>query len=216
MNIPMLGRRLRFPPPESATPEGVVALGGDFSLERLVLAYRSGIFPWPMDDYPYVWCSPDPRYVLFPENLKVPRSTARAIRGGRFTVTFNRDFRAVIESCSAVPRPGQPGTWIVPEMVEAYCRLHAAGYARSVEVWQDRALAGGLYGVAVGRCFTGESMFARAPEASKVGFVAQVERLRDAGYRMIDCQVHTPHLERFGAEEIPRRRFLEVLRACLD
>jgi leucyl/phenylalanyl-tRNA---protein transferase len=216
MRIPFLTDELTFPSPACATREGVVAVGGDLSVARLVRAYRSGIFPWPIDDYPLVWFSPDPRLVLFPEQLKVPKSLARIIRSGRFQVTFNRDFRAVIEQCRAARRPGQPGTWILPEMVEAYCRLNAAGHARSVEVWQEGALVGGLYGVVVGRCFTGESMFSAVSNASKVALVALVERLQAEGCTLIDCQVHTPHLAAFGALEVPRKRFLELLRACLD
>jgi len=158
-----------------------------------------------------LWHSPDTRLVLFPEKLSVSRRLRRTIRSGRFKVTCDRDFRAVISGCRTAKREEEPGSWITGDMLEAYCRLHEAGHAHSVEVWQDGRLAGGLYGVASGRCFSGESMFARVSDASKVGFVWLVEKLRDEGFTMIDCQVSTPHLESFGAVEIPRSDFIRML-----
>jgi leucyl/phenylalanyl-tRNA---protein transferase len=206
--IPILTRRLIFPPVESATSEGILALGGDLSVNRLLLAYRSGIFPWYSEDEPIIWWSPDPRFVLFPNELKISSSLRRVIRSGKFTVTFDKDFEGVISNCRKAERLGQGGTWITPEMLDAYCALHKAGHAHSVEVWKDGELAGGLYGVAVGACFCGESMFTRVSNASKVALAALVER----GFALIDCQVQTNHLSTMGARNIPRQEFLHLLR----
>jgi leucyl/phenylalanyl-tRNA---protein transferase len=210
--IPILTNRISFPPVENATREGILALGGDLSVERLFLAYRSGIFPWYSEDEPIVWWSPDPRFVLFPDEIKVSSSLKKIIRSGRFKVTFDKDFKAVVGNCRKAKRPGQGGTWITPEMLHAYCALHEAGHAHSVEVWKDRELAGGLYGVAVGACFCGESMFTRVSNASKVALVSLVEHLREKGCTMIDCQVYTNHLSTMGARNIPRPEFLRLLR----
>lgn len=213
MPVPLLTSALRFPPVEHAIFNGLLAIGGDLSVKRLLLAYHSGIFPWYSEGEPIQWYSPDPRMVLFPEKLKVSRRLRRTMRGSRFTVTCNRDFRAVIGGCKAAKRRGPPGTWLTGDMVEAYLRLHEAGHARSVEVWQEGRLAGGLYGVAVGRCFCGESMFAHVSDASKVGLVWLVEKLKAEGFTMIDCQFHTPHLEHLGAVEIARSRYLGLLKS---
>ena len=205
-----------FPPVEEAVDEGLLAVGGDLSIERLVLAYSSGIFPWYSEGQPILWWSPDPRFVLFPENLKVSRTMARLIKQGRFTVTFDAAFDRVIHHCRRVPRAGQDSTWIVPEMLGAYHALHEAGYAHSVEVWQDDELAGGLYGVSLGRCFFGESMFSLVSNASKVGFVTLVKRLVEEEFSLIDCQVPTDHLHSLGAEAIPRTQFMELLEKALQ
>ena len=186
--------------------------GGDLSPSRLLLAYSLGIFPWYGEENPILWWSPDPRCVLFPEKLHVPSSLRRILNGGRFFFTEDACFEQVIRSCSAIGRPGQEGTWIVPEMIEAYIRLHRMGFAHSVEVWQDGELAGGLYGVQIGRVFSGESMFHHVSDASKCGFVHLVSWLRGRGVALIDCQQTTPHMTRFGAEEMPRERYSELLR----
>jgi leucyl/phenylalanyl-tRNA--protein transferase len=216
MPVYRLGKALRFPSPDEAEPDGLLAVGGDLSVERLLLAYRSGIFPWPVEDLPLVWWSPDPRFVLYPDRFHVPKSLERVVRKAPYAITYDRDFAAVIQGCRRTPRPGQPGTWITPAMVRAYERLHAAGHAHSVEAWsEDQRLVGGLYGVAIGGCFFGESMFAIEPDASKCAFVDLVRRLIGSGCALIDCQVHTDHLERFGAIDVPRERFLQDLAAAL-
>jgi len=215
MPIFLLTDELIFPPVELAMPDGLLAVGGDLGVERLLLAYRSGIFPWYSDGQPILWWSPDPRFVLYPEKLKISNSLRRVIKSGRFTVSLNKDFRAVVEGCRNVERADDAGTWITTEMIEAYCRLHDAGHALSVEVWCEGELAGGLYGVSVGRCFCGESMFTRVSNAGKVGFVWLVGHLVEQGCDLIDCQIHTPHLESFGAEAIPRADFLAQLEEAL-
>ena len=201
-----------FPPVETAErePDGLLALGGDLQPQRLLTAYRSGIFPWYSAGQPLLWWSPDPRTVLFPERLKISRSLRKSLRNKPFQVTFDHAFDAVVDACAA-PRPGENGTWITPEMASAYGRLHRLGHAHSVEVWRDRKLVGGLYGIAIGRVFFGESMFSRVPDASKVGFVHLVRQLLARGYALVDCQVHTAHLVSLGAEEIPRRDFCRLL-----
>jgi len=203
---------IAFPDVELALrdPDGLLALGGDLSVQRLLHAYRQGIFPWFGARQPILWWSPDPRLVLYPQDLHISRSLARTLRSDRFRVTLDRDFPSVIEHCAA-PRPGQAGTWITPEMQTAYTELHAAGYAHSVECWLDDQLAGGLYGVAIGRIFFGESMFARVPDASKVAFVRLVRELQRREFRLIDCQVHTAHLASLGAATVPRREFVRIL-----
>jgi leucyl/phenylalanyl-tRNA--protein transferase len=203
---------LRFPDVSLALrdPDGLLALGGDLSCERLLLAYRSGIFPWFGPQQPVLWWSPDPRLVLFPEALRISRSLARVLRSNRFAVTLDTAFGAVIEQCAA-RRPGQAGTWITPEMRTAYLQLHAAGHAHSVECWLDGTLAGGLYGVAIGRIFFGESMFTRVSNASKVAFVRLVQQLQAWGFPLVDCQVHTSHLESLGATGMPRDTFVRLL-----
>jgi len=210
-----LDHRLWFPPVELAE-EGLVAVGGDLSPERLVLAYANGIFPWYEEGLPILWHSPDPRMVLAIERLHVPRSLRKTMRRQPYEIRLDTAFRQVMEACGQVPRPGQDGTWITPEMLEAYCGLHSLGLAHSAEAWRDGELVGGLYGVSLGAMFFGESMFARAEDASKIAFVTLIEQLASWGTTHVDCQVHTEHLARFGAEEIPRSRYLTLLGASLD
>ncbi len=207
---------IRFPPIEQATPEGLLAIGGDLRPERLLEAYRHGIFPWYNDDQPILWWSPDPRAVLFPNKLHVPRSVQKRLRQNRFTVTLDASFRTVMEQCAG-PRTQYPegGTWITGEMLDAYTRLHELGYAHSVESWQDSQLVGGLYGVAVGGAFFAESMFTKVDDAGKVALVRLVRQLHAWGFRMIDCQQFSPHVARFGAEEIPRSGFIAHLTEAL-
>lgn len=207
---------LRFPPVETASPEGLVAVGGDLRPERLLEAYRHGIFPWYNDDQPILWWSPDPRAVLFPEKLHVSRSLKKSLRLGGFTVTLDTCFRDVMTHCAG-PRPQYPngGTWITPAMVEAYTGLHELGYTHSVEAWREGNLVGGLYGVTIGGAFFAESMFTRVDDASKVALVRLVQRLRSWGFRIIDVQQASPHVMRFGAEAIPRREFVAHLAAAL-
>ncbi|MDH4082404.1 MAG: leucyl/phenylalanyl-tRNA--protein transferase [Nitrospira sp.] len=207
---------LRFPPVDQASPEGLLAVGGDLRPERLLAAYRQGIFPWYNDDQPILWWSPDPRAVLFPDKLHVPRSLTRSLRPSVFTVTLDTSFRAVMEQCAG-PRPQYPegGTWITGDMLDAYTRLHDLGYAHSVETWQDGCLVGGLYGVALGGAFFAESMFTRVNNASKVALVRLVRQLHAWAFRIIDCQQSSPHVARFGAEEIPRSKFSTLLNQAL-
>ncbi len=201
-----------FPDPASAPADGPLAMGGDLSPERLLAAYRSGIFPWYEEGVPILWWSPDPRFVLYPGEFKVSRSLRREVQSGRWSVSLDSDFRGVIESCASVLRGGQAGTWITGEMIEAYEELHRLGYAHSVEVRDaSGALAGGLYGICIGRVFFGESMFHRQPNASKVAFVHLLSVLKSAGCELIDCQQPTAHLARFGARAIPRDLFLRHL-----
>ncbi|APR85061.1 Leucyl/phenylalanyl-tRNA--protein transferase [Minicystis rosea] len=211
-----LDHRLLFPRPDLAEPDGLLAVGGDLSPERLVLAYASGIFPWYDDESPILWHSPDPRTVLLSQTLDVPRSLAKTLRRGTYEIRLDTAFRAVIEGCQRIPRPDQDGTWITDEMLEAYVDLHERGLAHSAEAWHDGALAGGLYGVCLGGAFFGESMFATQPDASKAAFVTLVRQLARWGIDLIDCQVHTAHLARFGAEEWPRAKFLAVLGDALQ
>jgi leucyl/phenylalanyl-tRNA--protein transferase len=206
-----LTRELYFPSVERASPDGLLAVGGDLSPERLMLAYRNGIFPWFEDDEPILWWSPPQRMVLFFDELKVSKSMRNILNRGIFKVTFNTAFREVITSCRKVKRVGQEGTWITNEMVEAYCRLHELGIARSFEVWQDDKLVGGLYGVDLGHVFCGESMFSLVPNASKVAFIALAGQLQKENYKLLDCQVHNDHLESLGAREIPRAEFLKIV-----
>ena len=200
-----------FPPVELSRPDGLLAVGGDLSVKRLLNAYRSGIFPWYNQGEPILWWSPDPRLVLFPEELHVPRRLKREMRKGRFRITCNRAFRQVMEQCGQTRLWQNQGTWINREMINAYCRLHELGYALSFEAWRDEKLVGGLYGVILGSVFFGESMFHRERDASKVAFVHFVNDFKQRGLRLIDCQVETEHLKRFGARLIPRPRFLELL-----
>jgi leucyl/phenylalanyl-tRNA--protein transferase len=213
--IHRLSREIAFPDPADAEPDGLLAVGGDLSPERLLAAYASGIFPWYDESTPILWWSPDPRLVLLPEGLHVPRSLARTIRRGTYAVTADAAFGRVIRRCAEARRPGQRGTWITGEMVRAYERLHRLGFAHSFEAWEGEVLAGGLYGVALGAAFFGESMFADRPDASKVAFVRAVEWLAARGVELVDAQVHTEHLERFGAREIPREEFLARLAHAL-
>lgn len=208
---------LDFPPLDKALrePNGLLAAGGDLSPARLVAAYRHGCFPWYSQGQPLLWWSPDPRTVLFPDELHLSRSLAKLIRQQRFTVSFDRDFAAVIQAC-AEPRAYADGTWITASMQSAYLHLHRQGIAHSVEVWEGEQLVGGLYGLAMGRLFFGESMFSRRDNASKVGFATLVDKLRHWGFALIDCQMHTQHLHSFGARPIPRSEFASYLQRYLD
>ncbi len=216
MPIHMLTSELRFPPPEGASAEGIVAIGGDFRPERLLLAYAQGIFPWPSEGLPLLWFSPDPRFALRPSGAHVPRSLRKTLRKEPFTIRFDTAFSKVIRSCSGVHRPGQRGTWITRELVDGYEALHDRGYAHSVEAWLGDSLVGGLYGVALGNVFFGESMFSLEPDASKCAFAFLLAQLSAWGFTLVDCQVHTEHLERFGAVEWPRSIFLAALRDALE
>jgi leucyl/phenylalanyl-tRNA---protein transferase len=211
MPVFRLTQKLVFPPSHYAEPDGLLAVGGDLSPERLLLAYRQGIFPWYSAPTAILWWSPDPRLVLFPGELKISKSLQRVLRKNLFKVTMDQAFSEVIRGCAAGRRKEREGTWIVPDMVAAYDRLHRLGYAHSVESWQEGELAGGLYGVAMGRAFFGESMFAEKTDASKVALVRLVQLLRLWGFEVIDCQVTTAHLKSFGAREISRTEFLERL-----
>jgi leucyl/phenylalanyl-tRNA--protein transferase len=215
--IPWLGTAIAFPPLTSALkePNGLLAVGGDLSPRRLLAAYRHGIFPWYSEGDPILWWSPDPRMVLFPAELRVTRSLAKTLRNASYEVRFDTAFDDVMRGCAA-PRVGQPGTWITAEMRAAYGRLHELGYAHSAETWIDGELAGGLYGVAIGRMFFGESMFTRRRDASKIAFVHLVEHLRAAEYALIDCQMHTEHLASLGARALPRREFARRLKDLVD
>jgi leucyl/phenylalanyl-tRNA--protein transferase len=204
-----LNKTLQFPEVHTSTHDGLVAVGGDLSIERLILAYKKGIFPWFEKEEPILWWSPDPRFVLFPEKLKVSKSMKQVLRNGGFTITLNQNFKQVIEACSQVKRTGQASTWITDNMIQAYVQLHKLGYAKSVEVWQDKVLVGGFYGVDLGnQVFCGESMFAKVSNASKVAFITFVQQ---SNYKLIDCQVYTNHLESLGAEDISRDAFLKYL-----
>jgi leucyl/phenylalanyl-tRNA--protein transferase len=204
---------MSFPDPRDASLDGLLAYGGELNAERLLLAYNSGIFPWYNENDPVLWWSPDPRMVLFPEKFKVSKSLKKTISSQKFTVTFNTAFEEVITHCARVKREGQDGTWITSEMVTAYLNLHKLGHAISVEVWYEKELVGGLYGIDLKdkNVFCGESMFALMSDASKVGFYYLVERLKDENYQLIDCQVYTAHLESLGAEEFERLTFLSYL-----
>jgi leucyl/phenylalanyl-tRNA--protein transferase len=206
----------QFPPVDLASPEGLLAIGGDLRTERLLSAYQAGVFPWYNTGQPILWWSPDPRAILFLDKLKVSRSLAKTLRKEKFRVTLDTGFRDVIEACSG-ERANQetPGTWIHPEMIEAYCELHRKGYAHSVEVWLDNALVGGLYGVSLGGAFFGESMFSRASDASKVALVYLVRQLQRWNFDFVDAQVSSEHLTRLGAEDIRRSRFMTMLHESL-
>ena len=205
-----------FPDVELALtePDGLLAVGGDLSIERLTTAYQLGIFPWYSDDQPILWWSPDPRMVLKPKNIKVSRSLGKIINNKKFVVTFDTHFRDVITACSE-PRlekgKVQNDTWILDEMIEAYVAMHEAGYAHSIECWQDDELVGGLYGIAIGSVFFGESMFSRVSNASKVAFVALAQQLEQWDFKLIDCQVYTAHLESLGASMVSRKQFIKML-----
>ena len=204
---------LFFPPFDQSNRDGILAIGGDLSLERLQLAYKSGIFPWFEEGEPIVWWSPNPRMVLFLEELVVSKSMRNILNKNRFKVTFNQNFKDVISICQNIKRNGQNGTWITNDMIEAYCKLHELGIAKSVEVWQDEVLVGGLYGIDLGHVFCGESMFSKVSNASKVAFIALVNQLKAANYKLLDCQVYNPHLESLGCREIERTDFMEILKS---
>ncbi len=219
MAIAILGNELRFPDPVRAHHSGVVAAGGDLRPDRLLLAYSQGIFPWPAEGYPLLWHCPDPRFVVDPKFVRVNRTLAKALRKHPFTVTLDQDFAAVIAACARVPRPGQDGTWITPEVAAAYTALHQMGFAHSVEVWravgEHRRLVGGLYGVALGGAFFGESMFSLVDNASKVGFTTLCAHLARREFDLVDAQVHTPLLESLGGQFVPRAQFLTAVAASV-
>ena len=203
--------KIWFPNVNEALEDGLLAFGGDLSVERLLLAYKSGIFPWFDNEAPILWWSPNPRFVLFPEKLKVSKSMKQILRNCDYTVTVNKAFKEVITECSKIKRNGQAGTWITHNMIDAYIKLHDLGYAKSVEVWRDNKLVAGLYGIDLGNdVFCGESMFTKASNASKVGFITFIQ---NNNYKLIDCQVYTNHLESLGAEDIFRDLFLEYLKS---
>jgi leucyl/phenylalanyl-tRNA--protein transferase len=208
-----LTEKLWFPNPTEATSDGLLAIGGDLSTERLLLAYHSGIFPWFEDDQPILWWSPDPRMVLFTKNFKVSKSLRKTLKSEKFRITFNQNFAEVIKNCATVLRKGQAGTWITQEMQQAYIALHSAGHAVSVEVWEDEKLVGGLYGIDLPqkKVFCGESMFSLVNDASKVAFYHLSEYVKTKDYKFIDCQIYNEHLESLGAEEIDREEFFELL-----
>jgi leucyl/phenylalanyl-tRNA--protein transferase len=209
-----LDKELVFPPADLAEPDGLLAIGGDLSTERLLLSYQNGIFPWFEGDVP-LWWSPDPRFVLYPEELKVSKSMHQLLKRNEFEFTVNKAFEDVILSCKNILRHGQRGTWITEEMIDAYSELFRQGFAHSAEVWKYGELAGGLYGVKLGKIFFGESMFSKYSNASKYAFIRYVEILKNEGIELIDCQVHTQHLESLGAKMIPRKTFLELIEELL-
>ena len=209
----MLKTDLWFPDVEESTEEGIVAVGGDLSVERLILAYSKGIFPWYSSDRsPILWWSPDPRFVLFTENLIVSKSMRPYFNQNKFKVTWDQNFEDVIKNCQKIDREDQPGTWITSKMLAAYIQLHKKGYAHSVEVWLENELVGGLYGISLGKVFFGESMFAKVSNASKFGFISLVKQLKQKGFLLIDCQQETKHLESLGAAAIKRKDFIEFLK----
>jgi len=211
--IYFLTDRLEFPPADNANEDGLLAVGGDLSSARLLLAYKSGIFPWFNDDSLILWWSPNPRMILFPHKIRISKSMRQILSGTRFTLTRNKCFREVIENCAEIERSGQEGTWITDNMIEAYLQLHHRGIAKSYEVWEEGKLVGGLYGVDLGHVFCGESMFSKVSNASKFAFIKLAQDLESHNYKFIDCQLYTKHLESLGAEEIPRKEFLELLQA---
>ena len=206
-----LTKDLVFPPVTLANRDGILAIGGDLSVERLLLAYQSGIFPWFEQGDPIMWWSPNPRMVLFLDELIISKSMRNILNRNSFSVTFNQNFRDVISHCQKVKRDGQNGTWITNEMIEAYCKLNELGIAKSVEVWQNEQLVGGLYGIDLGTIFCGESMFSLVSNASKVAFIALVEQLKEKNYKLLDCQVYNPHLESLGCRKIEREEFMDIL-----
>jgi len=203
-----LDKRIIFPNPSLAEEDGLLAVGGDLSTSRLLLAYHNGIFPWFNDDTPILWYSPHERFVLFPNELRVSKSMRQVLKSDRFRVTLDQNFADVIDACSSAGRKGQDGTWITDDMKQAYIRLHKEGHARSVEVWKDEKLVGGLYGVQVGEVFCGESMFSKVSNASKVALISLCNTDK---YKLIDCQVYTEHLESMGARMISREEYLSIL-----
>jgi len=211
MPIFLLSDEIKFPQPHLAREDGLLAVGGDLSQDRLLLAYKMGIFPWYSDSEPILWWSPDPRFVLYPDDIKISKTLKKIIEKDIFHITIDQAFSQVITSCARIRLQNNEGTWIDKDMIKAYCKLHESGFAHSVEAWHEGELAGGLYGVSLGRCFFGESMFTRISNASNVAFVFLVEYLKSLSFDMIDCQVFSEHLVRFGAKEIPREQFLREL-----
>ena len=215
MPVFLLYDDISFPPPHLAEKDGLLAVGGDLGEKRILRAYAMGIFPWFTEGSPILWWSPDPRLVLFPDELKVSRSLRQCMNKGDFTITVNTAFEQVIRTCAGIRRKGQSGTWITREMQDAYIGLHHAGHALSVEAWDSGRLVGGLYGILMGKVFFGESMFALKSNASKAAFVTFVEQLREKGFSLIDCQMRTEHLISLGAREIPRTAYLDILQQAL-
>ena len=216
MTVFLLSERIAFPPPTLAEKDGLLAVGGDLSQSRLLLAYRLGIFPWFSEGDPILWWSPDPRLVLYPKDIKISKSLMKVIRKGLFRISMDTAFEKVIRECAKVHRKQDEGTWINDQMIEAYCRLHESGYAHSVEAWLGQELVGGLYGVSLGKCFFGESMFTQVSNASKVSLAVLSGYLITKNFDFIDCQLATEHLSRLGAKEIPKKSFLRQLRDALD
>ncbi len=208
----ILGKEIVFPDEEMAGPDGILAIGGDLSPERLMLAYRSGIFPWYSEGEPIVWYSPEKRMVLTPSDLKISKSMRQVLRRGDFRITWNENFEEVIRQCQAIQRKDQDGTWITNEMLTAFLKLHEQGKAKSVEIWENDELVGGLYGIDLGHIFCGESMFSKVSNASKFAFIHLVQKLEKENYKLIDCQVYNSHLATLGAGEISRKRFMSLLK----
>lgn len=211
MPIAILNELHRFPPVEDAMPDGLLAIGGDLDTQRLLLAYRNGIFPWYDDEVP-MWWSPDPRFILFPKKLRISKSMQQLQKRNAFDFRVNTSFEEVIHHCKKIPRTDQDGTWITNDVIKAYTELHKLGHSHSAEAWKDGILIGGLYGVKMGKVFFGESMFSREPNASKYAFISYVTQLIEEGIEIIDCQVYTSHLESLGAEMIPRTEFIGLLK----
>lgn len=211
MPIFALDKELSFPPVHLAEPDGLLAIGGDLSPERLLLAYQNGIFPW-YEGEPILWWCPNPRFVLFPDELKISKSTRALLKKEEFEFTINTAFADVIHHCKAIKRPGQQGTWITPEVEKAYCKMYELGYAHSAEVWQNGKLVGGLYGIRLGKVFFGESMFSLESNASRYAFVKYMELLKNEDVQLIDCQVYTEYLESFGARMVSREKFISLLK----
>jgi leucyl/phenylalanyl-tRNA--protein transferase len=208
----LLSKEIVFPPVHLANEDGILAIGGDLSKERLLLAYKSGIFPWFNEGESIIWYSPNPRMVLFPKNLKISKSMQQIIRKDEFKITFNQNFSEVIRNCKTIFREGQGGTWITNEMQQAYLKLYNLGIAKSVEVWKENELVGGLYGIDLGHIFCGESMFSKVSNTSKLAFIYLVQKLEKENYQLIDCQVYNKHLDSLGAIEISRNEFLKYLK----
>ncbi len=207
----LLSNKLYFPPVTEADEEGILAIGGDLRAQRLILAYRNGIFPWYSDDEPIIWWCPNPRFVLFPNELKISKSMRAVVKKQTYSFTINNCFNNVIKQCKTITREGQNGTWISEEVIDAYTNLHNLGYALSAETWENNKLVGGLYGVKMGNIFFGESMFSLSPNASKFAFIQLVQHLKNEGVKLIDCQVYTNHLESLGAKMIDRNDFMHLL-----
>jgi leucyl/phenylalanyl-tRNA---protein transferase len=214
MSLWILDKELIFPPVETAETDGLLAMGGDLSPRRLVLAYRSGIFPWYEGEHILWWC-PDPRFVLFPDELKVSKTIKGLLKKNEFEFTTNKAFKEVIHHCKKMMRPGQEGTWITDEVEKAYIKMHELGHAHSAEVWKDGELAGGLYGIKLGKVFFGESMFSKISNASRFAFTKYVQQLKEEGIELIDCQVYTEYLESFGAKMIDRKKFVQLLKKLI-
>ena len=214
MAVFALDKELVFPPVHLSEPDGLLAMGGDLSVERLLLAYQSGIFPWYEGEH-ILWWSPDPRFVLFPDELKVSKSIKPLLKRNEFDFTVNKAFKQVIRNCKETKRPGQEGTWITDEVEKAYCSMHELGFAHSAEVWKDDELVGGLYGIRLGKVFFGESMFSKRSNASRFAFTRYMQFLKEEGILLIDCQVYTEYLESFGAKMIPRKEFIKFLQNLL-